>query len=174
VSDQSSLVDYSWCILLRDGDCCHCGHTWAAVAQSTRWPRCHDPPCVQPDSRLACAGYFAFLDPVDLAQVDASHGLWPKELGQYVGPSAPRDGIPFVRGDRVVLGLWCFQSALRAHLGLAVIANALLPFDWYRKNPNHRNADLLMPEPSDAPCCLASGKQSLIAQPRIFSSPLVP
>jgi hypothetical protein len=104
---------------------------------------------------LACVGYLVFLGAVRFPQVDVSHDLRAERFGQYVMTNAPQNAILFARTDRVVFSLWYFHYALRTRPDLAVTANDLLPFDWYRENLSHVYPDLVLPAPSNDPWLLS-------------------
>ncbi len=54
-----------------------------------------------------------------------------------------------------MLSLWYFHYALHQRPDLVVIANDLLPFDWYRQNLRYTYPDLIMPASTIDPWLLS-------------------
>jgi len=50
-------------------------------------------------------------------------------------------------GDQAVFALWYFHFALHERPDVAVIADGLLRFDWYRENLRRVYPSLSVPEP---------------------------
>jgi hypothetical protein len=65
-------------------------------------------------------------------ELDASRDLRAEIFGKRVMKSAPKDAIIFTDTDEETFSLWYFHFALGQRPDLAVIANGLLPFEWYQ------------------------------------------
>ena len=65
--------------------------------------------------------------------------------------AAPGGALLFAQGDRAVFTLWYFQYAVHQRQDLVIIANDLLPFDWYRANLQHTYPELSIPTSGDLP-----------------------
>ncbi len=68
------------------------------------------------------------------AEVDASGDRRAEVFAQEVLSTAPDNALVFAQGDRAVFALWYFHFALGERRDLAIIAEDLLHFDWYREN----------------------------------------
>lgn len=90
--------------------------------------------------------YLAILSFQHWPQVDASHDQTAENFGTEVLSKAPAHAILFTEGDGPVFALWYFQFALHRRLDLIVVAEELLPFDWYRNTLRHVYPDLVLPE----------------------------
>ena len=88
-------------------------------------------------------------------QVNAAQDLRAEQFGQYAMSGAPRRALVFTQSDRVVLGLRYFHYALHERPDLVLVANDLLPFDWYRDNLRYTYPDLVIPAPSTEPWLIA-------------------
>ena len=91
---------------------------------------------------LVCVGYLGLRTSANLAQVDASHDIAAENYGRQVMTAAPARPILFAQGDQAVFTLWYFHYALLEWRDVAVIANDLLPLDWYRENLQYTYPDL--------------------------------
>ncbi len=54
-------------------------------------------------------------------------------FAQEVLSTAPDHALVFAKGDRAVFSLWYFHFALGERRDLAILAEDLLHFDWYRE-----------------------------------------
>ena len=90
--------------------------------------------------------YLAVLSLSHWPQVDASHDQSAENFGREVMSKAPAHAILFTEGDAPVFALWYFQFALHQRLDVSVVADELLPFDWYRNTLRHVYPDLVLPE----------------------------
>ena len=67
------------------------------------------------------------------AEVDASGDRRAEVFAQEVLSSVPDHALVFAKGDRAVFSLWYFHFALGERQDLAILAEDLLHFDWYRE-----------------------------------------
>jgi hypothetical protein len=95
---------------------------------------------------LICFTYLSLLGAGDWPQADASHDLRAETFGKMVLHEAPSGAILFAEGDRTVFTLWYFLYGLRLRPDVIVLADSLLPFDWYRENLRRVYPDLRLPE----------------------------
>ncbi len=54
------------------------------------------------------------------------------------------------RGDEGIFALWYVQYALHQRMDLAILAEDLLPFDWYRENLRAVYPGLKIPDQPDS------------------------
>jgi hypothetical protein len=92
-----------------------------------------------------CVVYLVVLGAQHWAQVDASHDSAAEMYGRQIMSTTPAHALMFAQGDPTVFTLWYFHYALHERPDLVVIANDLLPFDWYRANLQHTYPDLILP-----------------------------
>jgi lipoprotein signal peptidase len=95
---------------------------------------------------LICLAYLSLLAASHWSQVDASHDLRAEAFGSQVLSEAPSGAILFAEGDRTVFTLWYFHYGLRLRPDVIVLANSLLPFDWYRENLRYIYPNLILPD----------------------------
>ncbi len=95
---------------------------------------------------LICIVYLALLAASHWTKVDASHDLRAEAFGRRVLSDAPSHAILFAEDDRTVFTLWYFNYGLRIRPDVIVLADSLLPFDWYRENLRHVYPELALPE----------------------------
>lgn len=84
-------------------------------------------------------------------RVDASRDQRAEMFGQEVMSNIPMHAILFVTGDRAIFTLWYFHYALHQRSDISLIANDLLPSDWYRDSLRSIYPDLVMPDSVDKP-----------------------
>jgi hypothetical protein len=66
--------------------------------------------------------------------VDASGDRRAELFAQEVLSTVPDHALVFAKGDRAVFTLWYVHFALGERQDLAILAEDLLHFDWYREN----------------------------------------
>ena len=88
-------------------------------------------------------------------QVDASSDQRAERFGVAIMNTAPPHAILFADGDRAVFTLWYFHYALHQRPDVVVIADNLLPFDWYRESLQRTYPDLILPKSTDRPWFVA-------------------
>ena len=66
-------------------------------------------------------------------QVDASQDIEAESVGREVLSTAPKNAILFAQGDKAIFALWYFHFALHERPDLVVLADELLPYDWYQE-----------------------------------------
>jgi len=86
---------------------------------------------------LAVLLYLFFLAGNHCRQVDASQDFRADDFGREVLAQAPDNAIVFASGDKAVFTMWYFHFALGSRPDLAIVAPALLPYDWYRESLRH-------------------------------------
>ncbi len=69
--------------------------------------------------------------PGTLSKVDAAHDPRAEQFGARFVASAPRSALIFASGDESTFALWYFHHALDQRRDVAVIADDLLPYNWY-------------------------------------------
>ena len=84
-------------------------------------------------------------------RVDASHDLRAERFGLEIMSAAPAHAILFTNGDRAIFTLWYFHYALHERPDIVVVANDLLPFDWYRGLLQSTYPDLVLTDPAGKP-----------------------
>ena len=99
--------------------------------------------------------------------VDASHDRRAEIFGGEVMTAAPSNAILFATGDRAIFALWYFHFALHERPDMVVIANDLLPFDWYRGSLQSTYPDLQLPDNTNKPW-FAAISQANSARPVCF------
>ena len=82
---------------------------------------------------------------LELPSVDASRDRAAEQFGELVMNVAPPGALLFTHADRDTFATWYFHFALGRRPDLAVIAEPLLIFDWYRTNLQATYPDLVMP-----------------------------
>jgi Protein O-mannosyl-transferase TMEM260-like len=115
-----------------------------AIAELTRLVSPHFPPAAWLIGFVALV-YFIALGISRWQQVDASRDYRAELYGQGILAGAPPSAIIFAEGDQAVFTLWYFHYALKMRPDVAVVANSLLPFDWYRENLRFTYPDLSLP-----------------------------
>ncbi len=80
------------------------------------------------------------------SQVDASRDRAAEEYGRQVMSQAPAHAILFTQGDNALFALWYFQLVLHERPDLVVVADELLPFDWYRESLAQVYPQLAVPD----------------------------
>ena len=95
---------------------------------------------------VAALAYFVPLAVGRWPQVDASRDPRAERFGRQLLDQAPAQAILFAEGDRAVFGLWYFHYALHLRPDVRVVADSLLPFDWYRENLQSTYSDLVLPD----------------------------
>jgi hypothetical protein len=81
--------------------------------------------------------FFAFLTARSrsfASEVDASGDRRAELFAQEVLSTVPDHALVFAKGDRAVFTLWYVHFALGERQDLAILAEDLLHFDWYREN----------------------------------------
>jgi hypothetical protein len=84
-------------------------------------------------------------------RVGASHDQRAETFGREVMATAPAHAILFTNGDSAIFTLWYFHYALKQRPDIVVVANDLLPFDWYRGSLRGAYPDLVLPDLTDKP-----------------------
>jgi len=82
--------------------------------------------------------------------VDASKDFRARDFLNHAAQVIPQNSLVFVDGDEQIFSLWYLQFALNQRLDLAIIAEGLLPYKWYRENLQYTYTYLNMP-PKDKP-----------------------
>lgn len=95
---------------------------------------------------VAALAYFLILGSGHWQQVDASHDLRAEMFGQQVLRDVPAQAILLTEGDRAVFSLWYFHFGLHLRPDVTVLADSLLPFDWYRENLRRTYPGLVLPD----------------------------
>lgn len=83
-------------------------------------------------------------------QVNAAQDQQAKDFAKQAIVSLPMHAIVLVRGDAAIFDLWYMQYALRQRLDIAILAEDLLPFDWYRDNLHATYPGLNLPNRPDS------------------------
>lgn len=79
-------------------------------------------------------------------QVDASQDHQAENFASEALTTLPSKAIVLARGDGVVFALWYEVFALHQRMDLAVVAEDLLPFDWYRQTIRATYPGLIIPD----------------------------
>lgn len=82
-------------------------------------------------------------------QVDASHDSRAENFASQALASLPQKAIVLAGGDAAVFGLWYEVFALKQRTDLAVLAEDLLPFEWYRRSLREAYPGLVVPDHPD-------------------------
>jgi transmembrane protein TMEM260 (protein O-mannosyltransferase) len=82
-------------------------------------------------------------------QVDAARDDRAEQFAGEAMRTLPDRAIVLARGDGVVFALWYEVFALRQRADLAVLAEDLLPFDWYRQTLRDTYPGLVVPDQPD-------------------------
>ncbi len=82
-------------------------------------------------------------------QVDASRDLQAENFAKHALAVLPQKAIVLANGDAVVFALWYEVFALKQRADLAVLAEDLLPFDWYRESLRVTYPGLAIPDHPD-------------------------
>jgi hypothetical protein len=86
----------------------------------------------------------------DWPHVDASRDLQAETFANHALTTLPQKAIVLASGDGVVFALWYEVFALHQRTDLAVVAEDLLPFDWYRQSLRFTYPGLVIPDrPTD-------------------------
>ncbi|MCJ7435093.1 MAG: hypothetical protein MUO77_16545, partial [Anaerolineales bacterium] len=81
-----------------------------------------------------------------LPSVDASGDSQARDFINYAVKEIPPDALVFVDGDEQIFSLWYVQFALGRRQDMAVIAEGLLPFEWYITNLRQTYPFINVPE----------------------------
>jgi len=84
--------------------------------------------------------------PFLLPAVDVSKDFQARDFVDHAVLEIPPDSLVFVDGDRNIFALWYAQFALGQRQDMAVIAEGLLPFDWYVENLQQTYPFINVPE----------------------------
>jgi hypothetical protein len=79
-------------------------------------------------------------------QVDASRDLQAENFANHALTTLPQKAIVLASGDEAVFALWYEVFALHQRADLAVVAEDLLPFDWYRRSLRAIYPGLVIPD----------------------------
>ena len=105
--------------------------------------------------------YLAGMTFFNWHSVDVSHDQRAELFGGEAMITAPGHAILFTDGDRDVFTLWYFHYGLHERPDIAVIANDLLPFDWYRASLQNNYPDLILPDLDGKPWFTAISEANL-------------
>ena len=108
---------------------------------------------------LAVAALLLINAASNLPALDASRDDRAEQFGRAVLAAAPPGALLFPQGDEQTFALWYFHFALRQRPDVAVINEALLPYDWYRASLRRAYPDLPLPDhpgPSGWPATLTA------------------
>ncbi len=83
-------------------------------------------------------------------QVDASRDARAEHFARQALAALPRDAIVLASGDGAVFALWYEVFALQQRADLIVLAEDLLPFDWYRQSSRATYPEVVIPEAADS------------------------
>lgn len=75
--------------------------------------------------------------PATIPTVDASHDSRAEQFGATFIANTPQNAIIFANDDEPVFALWYFHYALGKRPDVTVIAEALLPYQWYVETLAH-------------------------------------
>lgn len=109
-----------------------------------------------------------------IPRVDASRDTRAETFGQSLMRKLPKNAIVFTADDETTFTLWYFHYGLDQRADLAVIAQGLLRFDWYRETLRSTYPNLFVPDGNhlsagdvaaanpERPFCLLSDHQPII------------
>jgi MFS family permease len=101
-------------------------------------------------ARLAVCGGLALAILVNavrqLPDLDASRDTSAESFGEAVMDSAPPAALVFTQADRDTFAAWYYHFALGRRPDVAVIAEPLLIFGWYRDNLRFSYPELAVPD----------------------------
>ncbi len=83
-------------------------------------------------------------------QVSAAQDRRAETFAREAVTGLPRHAIVLARGDEGIFALWYEQYALRQRTDVAILAEDLLPFDWYRENLRAVYPGLKVPDHPDS------------------------
>jgi hypothetical protein len=84
-------------------------------------------------------------------ELDASRDGRAEAFGHEIMSSAPPDALIFTDTDEETFSLWYFHFALKERQDLSIVAEGLLPFDWYQKSLGWTYPSLTVPGPMPRP-----------------------
>lgn len=88
--------------------------------------------------------------------VDASHNPQAENFGTQFAAQTPPHAILFANSDEPVFALWYFHYALSQRPDVAVIAEELLPYDWYIETLSYTYPTLKIPPNSTSAAAIAT------------------
>ncbi len=87
--------------------------------------------------------------PFLFSSVDASRDFQARDFINSALQKIPQNSLVFVDGDEQIFSLWYAQFALHRRLDMAIVAEGLLPYEWYDHNLQHTYSSLILPPKAD-------------------------
>jgi hypothetical protein len=84
--------------------------------------------------------------PFLLSSVDASDDFRARDFINRAVQVIPQNSLVFVDGDAQIFSLWYVQFALNQRADMAIVAEGLLPYGWYRENLQDTYPNLQVPQ----------------------------
>ena len=81
-----------------------------------------------------------------LSSVDASDDLRARDFINHAAQVIPQNSLVFVDGDEQIFSLWYLQFGLDQRTDMAIVAEGLLPYNWYRESLQDTYKNLHVPQ----------------------------